>query len=61
MIRFVKDFSQQGPYASPVYTSAGGGARGSPQPGASPQLTASPQVPSPQGQTLDLSVRLPHR
>ncbi|CAD0196654.1 unnamed protein product [Chrysodeixis includens] len=57
--------SPQGPYASPVYTSAGGGsgggARGSPQPGASPQLTASPQVPSPQGQTLDLSVsRLPH-
>ncbi|XP_063620138.1 myelin transcription factor 1 isoform X2 [Cydia splendana] len=52
--------SPQGPYASPVYTSAGG-ARGSPQPGASPQLTASPQVPSPQGQTLDLSVsRLPH-
>ncbi|XP_053625252.1 myelin transcription factor 1 isoform X3 [Plodia interpunctella] len=57
--------SPQGPYASPVYTSAGGGsgggARGSPQPGASPQLSASPQVPSPQGQTLDLSVsRLPH-
>nr|XP_034840401.1 serine/threonine-protein kinase STE20-like [Maniola hyperantus] len=57
--------SPQGPYASPVYTSAGGGSaagpRGSPQPGASPQLTASPQVPSPQGQTLDLSVsRLPH-
>ncbi|XP_041977136.1 myelin transcription factor 1 [Aricia agestis] len=52
--------SPQGPYASPVYTSAGA-ARGSPQPGASPQLTASPQVPSPQGQTLDLSVsRLPH-
>ncbi|XP_047510317.1 myelin transcription factor 1 isoform X3 [Pieris napi] len=52
--------SPQGPYASPVYSSAGG-ARGSPQPGASPQLTASPQVPSPQGQTLDLSVtRLPH-
>ncbi|XP_048479701.1 myelin transcription factor 1 [Plutella xylostella] len=57
--------SPQGPYASPVYTSAGGGsgggARGSPQPGSSPQLTASPQVPSPQGQTLDLSVsRLQH-
>ncbi|XP_037920562.1 uncharacterized protein LOC119657629 isoform X2 [Hermetia illucens] len=34
---------------------------GSPQPGSSPHL-ASPQVPSPQGQTLDLSVtRLPHR
>ncbi|XP_037942986.1 uncharacterized protein LOC119675838 [Teleopsis dalmanni] len=33
---------------------------GSPQPGASPNI-ASPQVPSPQGQTLDLSVtRLPH-
>ncbi|CAD7089693.1 unnamed protein product [Hermetia illucens] len=33
---------------------------GSPQPGSSPHL-ASPQVPSPQGQTLDLSVtRLPH-
>ncbi|XP_037884411.1 uncharacterized protein LOC119634377 [Glossina fuscipes] len=32
----------------------------SPQPGASPNV-ASPQVPSPQGQTLDLSVtRLPH-
>ncbi|XP_059612869.1 myelin transcription factor 1 [Phlebotomus argentipes] len=34
---------------------------GSPQPGASPHHLASPQVPSPQGQTLDLSVnRLPH-
>ncbi|XP_073834308.1 uncharacterized protein isoform X2 [Musca autumnalis] len=33
---------------------------GSPQPGASPNV-ASPQVPSPQGQTLDLTVsRLPH-
>lgn len=35
---------------------------GSPQAAASPHLTTSPQVPSPQGQTLDLSVnRLPHR
>ncbi|CAB3251801.1 unnamed protein product [Arctia plantaginis] len=56
--------SFHGPYASPVYTSAGGGggggARGSPQPGASPQLTASPQVPSPQGQHSDLSVFVYH-
>lgn len=49
---------------SPHY---GGGPRGgvvggSPQAAASPHQTASPQVPSPQGQTLDLSVnRIPHR
>lgn len=47
---------------SPHY---GGGQRvvgGSPQAAASPHLTASPQVPSPQGQTLDLSVnRVPPR
>jgi len=35
---------------------------GSPQAAASPHHTASPQVPSPQGQTLDLSVsRVPAR
>lgn len=47
-------------YSSPHY----GGQRvgGSPQAAASPHLSASPQVPSPQGQTLDLSVsRLSHR
>lgn len=33
----------------------------SPQAAASPHLTASPQVPSPQGQTLDLSVNRLHR
>ncbi|ERL95090.1 hypothetical protein D910_12360 [Dendroctonus ponderosae] len=46
-------------YGSPHY----GGQRvgGSPQAAASPHLSASPQVPSPQGQTLDLSVsRLSH-
>ena len=49
---------------SPHY---GGGQRGgvmggSPQAAASPHHTASPQVPSPQGQTLDLSVsRVPAR
>ncbi|XP_072155722.1 uncharacterized protein [Bemisia tabaci] len=32
------------------------GQRGSPQAATSPHLTSSPQVPSPQGQTLDLSV-----
>lgn len=47
-------------YGSPHY----GGQRvgGSPQAAASPHLSSSPQVPSPQGQTLDLSVsRLSHR
>lgn len=49
-------------YGSPHYGSAGGRVGGSPQAAASPHLTTSPQVPSPQGQTLDLSVnRLPHR
>ncbi|XP_066247912.1 myelin transcription factor 1 isoform X1 [Euwallacea similis] len=51
--------SPQGAYGSPHY----GGQRvgGSPQAAASPHLSASPQVPSPQGQTLDLSVsRLSH-
>ncbi|XP_068899617.1 myelin transcription factor 1 isoform X6 [Tenebrio molitor] len=51
--------SPQVAYSSPHY----GGQRvgGSPQAAASPHLSASPQVPSPQGQTLDLSVsRLSH-
>ncbi|ENN71364.1 hypothetical protein YQE_11979, partial [Dendroctonus ponderosae] len=51
--------SPQVAYGSPHY----GGQRvgGSPQAAASPHLSASPQVPSPQGQTLDLSVsRLSH-
>ncbi|KAL3269314.1 hypothetical protein HHI36_008386 [Cryptolaemus montrouzieri] len=51
--------SPQVAYNSPHY----GGQRvgGSPQAAASPHLSASPQVPSPQGQTLDLSVsRLSH-
>ncbi|XP_044734234.1 mucin-17 isoform X2 [Chrysoperla carnea] len=53
----VTSTSPQVTYGSPHY----GGQRGSPQAAASPHLTASPQVPSPQGQTLDLSVnRLPH-
>lgn len=48
-------------YGSPHYV-AGQRVGGSPQAAASPHLTTSPQVPSPQGQTLDLSVnRLPHR
>ncbi|CAH1155935.1 unnamed protein product [Phaedon cochleariae] len=50
-------------YSSPHYVGGGGGQRvgGSPQAAASPHLSASPQVPSPQGQTLDLSVsRLSH-
>lgn len=54
-------FLVQGAYASPQY--GGGRARGSPGGGGSPHshMAASPQVPSPQGQTLDLSVsRLPH-
>lgn len=53
-------FCFQVAYGSPHY----GGQRvgGSPQAAASPHLSASPQVPSPQGQTLDLSVsRLSHR
>ncbi|CAH0554537.1 unnamed protein product [Brassicogethes aeneus] len=52
--------SPQVAYTSPHY---GGGQRvgGSPQAAPSPHLSASPQVPSPQGQTLDLSVsRLSH-
>ncbi|XP_045474199.1 myelin transcription factor 1 isoform X2 [Harmonia axyridis] len=51
--------SPQVAYNSPHY----GGQRvgGSPQAAASPHLSASPQVPSPQGQTLDLSIsRLSH-
>ncbi|KAL1494244.1 hypothetical protein ABEB36_009867 [Hypothenemus hampei] len=51
--------SPQVAYSSPHY----GGQRvgGSPQAAPSPHLSASPQVPSPQGQTLDLSVsRLSH-
>ncbi|XP_055844060.1 uncharacterized protein DDB_G0283357 isoform X3 [Episyrphus balteatus] len=53
----VTSSSPQG-FNSPHYNQRIGG---SPQPGSSPHL-ASPQVPSPQGQTLDLSVtRLPHR
>ncbi|KAB0794471.1 hypothetical protein PPYR_11310 [Photinus pyralis] len=51
--------SPQVAYSSPHYGGQRVGA--SPQAAASPHLSASPQVPSPQGQTLDLSVsRLSH-
>ncbi|XP_050313108.1 myelin transcription factor 1 isoform X2 [Anthonomus grandis grandis] len=51
--------SPQVAYGSPHYGNQRVG--GSPQAAASPHLSASPQVPSPQGQTLDLSVsRLSH-
>ncbi|XP_044017133.1 mucin-5AC-like isoform X3 [Aphidius gifuensis] len=43
---------------SPIY--GGQTVSGSPQAAASPHLTTSPQVPSPQGQTLDLSVNRLH-
>ncbi|CAG9861859.1 unnamed protein product [Phyllotreta striolata] len=53
--------SPQVAYSSPHYGGAGQRVGGSPQAAASPHLSASPQVPSPQGQTLDLSIsRLSH-
>ncbi|KAG5878990.1 hypothetical protein JTB14_026796 [Gonioctena quinquepunctata] len=53
--------SPQVAYSSPHYGGGGQRVGGSPQAAASPHLSASPQVPSPQGQTLDLSVsRLSH-
>ncbi|CAB0039189.1 unnamed protein product, partial [Trichogramma brassicae] len=51
------------PYGSNSLSPQYGGGQtvgGSPQAAASPHLTASPQVPSPQGQTLDLSVNRLH-
>jgi hypothetical protein len=60
-------FQAPGYGASSLSPHYGGGQRGgvmggSPQAAASPHHTASPQVPSPQGQTLDLSVsRVPAR
>lgn len=55
---------QAPPYGSNSLSPQYGGGQtvgGSPQAAASPHLTASPQVPSPQGQTLDLSVNRLHR
>ncbi|KAI4500351.1 hypothetical protein M0802_004768 [Mischocyttarus mexicanus] len=54
---------QAPPYGSSSLSPQYGGGQtvgGSPQAAASPHLTASPQVPSPQGQTLDLSVNRLH-
>ncbi|KAJ8680065.1 hypothetical protein QAD02_015852 [Eretmocerus hayati] len=54
---------QAPPYGSNSLSPQYGGGQtvgGSPQAAASPHLTASPQVPSPQGQTLDLSVNRLH-
>ncbi|XP_058808292.1 mucin-2, partial [Phymastichus coffea] len=54
---------QAAPYGSNSLSPQYGGGQtvgGSPQAAASPHLTASPQVPSPQGQTLDLSVNRLH-
>lgn len=49
-------------FNSPQYANGQRVQSGSPQPGSSPHHMTSPQVPSPQGQTLDLSVtRLPNR
>jgi hypothetical protein len=55
---------QAPPYGSNSLSPQYGGGQtvgSSPQAAASPHLTASPQVPSPQGQTLDLSVNRLHR
>lgn len=55
---------QAPPYGSNSLSPQYGGGQtvgGSPQAAASPHLTSSPQVPSPQGQTLDLSVNRLHR
>lgn len=55
---------QAPPYGSNSLSPQYGGGQtvgNSPQAAASPHLTASPQVPSPQGQTLDLSVNRLHR
>ncbi|XP_044584778.1 uncharacterized protein LOC123265192 isoform X4 [Cotesia glomerata] len=54
---------QAPPYGSNSLSPQYGGGQtvgGSPQAAASPHLTSSPQVPSPQGQTLDLSVNRLH-
>lgn len=64
MFMLIINIYQAPPYGSNSLSPQYGGGQtvgSSPQAAASPHLTASPQVPSPQGQTLDLSVNRLHR